>query len=591
VLACAVLAGSADGAAAATLTARSPAIAARLSVGAEFGTRRTVVSVTGRVRVRARGVALVLLRCADARCVRYGRRGRARRRMRRGPRKLAARLRVAPSPFARVELRVRRRVVAHATLRRPVAPAPPLGADGAAPAPAPAPAPRPSGSVSTMPPLSPAYDPAVPDYTVACEPGRSVRVVAAGEGVTIDGASTGERTLALSAGQSFRFSVDGREHSVRCLPRDWPGWTVTRDGRPQVEWIVLTPRAGAVGYTVIADDHGVPVWWRAGTAPLQDGRVLPDGSVAVGRVTDESYGRHPYERVALDGTSLGTLDTVGSSADPHDLELLPNGNALMLRYVRRDHVDLTSLGGPADASVLDGEVQEVTPRHELVWSWNSADHIATAETTWPLAQVVARNDGDDVYDLVHLNSIQADGDGVLLSARHADALYRIRRGDGAIDWKLGGAPRAESLDFLAGSFGPADLGGQHQARRLPDGTITLHDNGTRKGRPPRALRLAVDPLARTATILERVVDPRVRGSICCGGATRLPGGDWLVSWGYARTITELTAAGRPVLTLTLDAGFSYRAQSVPSTLVSRAALRAGMDAMHPRLSRRRASGP
>ena len=440
--------------------------------------------------------------------------------------------------------------------------------------------------MSATPPLVPAYDPAIPDYTVACEPARTVRVVAEGATIAIDGSSPAsgrlERTLALAAGQAFGFSIDGRSHSVRCLPRDWLGWTVTRDGTPEVEWMVLTPRAGDAGYTVIADDHGVPVWWRAGTPPLQDGRVLPDGSVAVGRVTDETYGRHPYERVALDGTSLGELDTVGTSADPHDLELLPDGNALMVRYAPRDHVDLSSLGGPADATVLDGEIQEVTPQHELVWSWNSADHIGLAETTWPLSQVRAKVDGRDAYDLVHLNSIQQDGDGVLLSARHADAVYRIRRDDGGVDWKLGGAPRAESLDFLAGPLGPADFGGQHQARRLPDGTITLHDNGTRKGRPPRALRIAVDPLARTATVLERMVDPRVRSSICCGGATRLAGGDWLMSWGYARTITELTPSGRPVLTLTLDEGFSYRAQSVPSTLVSRAALRAGMDAMHPR---------
>jgi hypothetical protein len=89
-------------------------------------------------------------------------------------------------------------------------------------------------------------------------------------------------------------------------------------------------------------------------------------------------------------------------------------------------------------------------------------------------------------------------------------------------------------------------------------------------------------------VVERVTDPRVASAICCGSATRLAGGHWLLSWGYSPLITELTATGRPVLTLTLDSGFSYRAQAVPSTLLSRAALRAGMDAM---ASRRRASGP
>jgi hypothetical protein len=581
-LACGLAAAPADGAAARTLSVRSPAITANLGLTAQFTPRRTTVRVRGRARVRQRGVALVLLRCADARCVRYGRRGRALRRLRRGQRRLALRLRVGPSPFARVELRAGRRVLAKATLRRPTVARPP-----SVPAPPEAAAPPAgAGSVSSSPPLVPAYDPAVPDYTVACEPARTVQVVATGGTVAIDGAppasGRAERTLALSAGQAFVFSVDGRSHSARCLPRNWTGWTVTRDGTPEVEWIVFNTFAGADGYTVIADARGVPVWWRVGPAPLQDGHVLPDGTVVVGRVTEGSWGRQPYERVALDGSSRGELDTVGTSADPHELALLPNGNALMMRYLRRDEVDLSSLGGPADATVIDGEIQEVTPEHELVWSWNSADHIGTDETTFPLAQIKARIEGVEAYDLVHLNSLQQDGDGILLSARNLNAVYRIRRGGGGVDWKLGGTPRAESLGFRAGPFGAADLGGQHQARRLPDGTITLHDNGTGKGRPPRALRFALDPLARAATVIERVADPRVASSICCGGATRLAGGHWLMSWGYAPTITELTASGRPVLTLTLDRAFSYRAQSVPSTLLSREALRAGMDAMHPR---------
>ena len=536
-LVCGLVAAPADGAAAKTLSVRAPAITAKLRVTAQFAPSRTVVRVRGRARVRRRGVAVVVLRCAGARCVRSGG-----RRLRRGRRRLALRLAIRPSRFARVEVRAGRRVLGRATLRRPAALArPPAGG-----APPPAPGPPPPAGVSTTPPLVPAYDPAIPDYTVACEPARTVTVVA--EGV--------ERTLALSGGQRFTFSAGGRSHSVRCLPRIWTGWKVTRAGTPAVEWMLFNTFAGgAAGYTVIADDRGVPLWWKAGAPPLLDGRMLPDGTIAVGRVSDVSFGRAPYAHFALDGTPRPVFDTVGSSADPHELEVLPNGNALMQRYVRRDHVDLSSLGGPADATVLDGEIQEVTPQRQLVWSWNSADHIGIAETEFPLSAIRTQIDGQEAYDLVHLNSLQRDGDGILVSARHVNAVYRIRRADGGVDWKLGGSGRAESLDFRAGTFGAADLGGQHQARRLPDGTITLHDNGTGKGRPPRALRFTVDPLARTATVIERVTDPRVASSDCCGGATRLAGGHWLMSWGYSPTITELTASGR--------AGADARARAQP----------------------------
>jgi hypothetical protein len=587
----ALMASAAHGA---TLSSRSHAVSAKLRVTGRFARHATVVRIRGPVHVRTRRAALVLQRCATARCARAGRREGAVRSLRPGRRQIRVTLRLGRSAFARVELRAGRRVLARTTLRRPgprSARPPVAGAPApvATPGPPTAPASGPE-SVTTVPPLVPAYDPAVPDYTVACEPARNVRVAAqapAGGSVSLDGgapvAGALERTLALSGGQAFTFAVDGKVHSVRCLPRNWTDWTVARDGTPEVEWIVFNTLAGAEGYTVVADDRGVPVWWKAGAPPLQDGRILPDGTVAVGRVSEGSWGREPYAHFGLDGTPLGEFDTVGSSADPHEIELLPNGNVLMDRYVPRDHVDLSALGGPADATVLDGEIQEITPQHQLVWSWNSADHIAVAETEFPLAATRTQIDGRDAYDLVHLNSFQRDGDGILLSARQLDAVYRIRRSDGGVDWKLGGTARPESLDFLAGPFGAADLGGQHQARRLPDGTITLHDNGTGKGRPPRALRFAVDPLARTATIVERVSDARIASSFCCGGATRLAGGDWLVSWGSTGTITELTASGGPVLTLELARGsFSYRAQSVGSTVVSRAALRAGMNAMHPR---------
>ena len=525
------------------LTVRTPALKASLSIRADFAARATTVRVRGHARVRRRAT-LMLVRCADRRCGRGARRQRVVRRL---SRRVRLTLRVKPARFAQLELRSGRRLLRRVRLRAPFR--------DAAVVPAPVPS---SSAVSTDPPLTPAYDPAVPDYTVACEPGRSVRVTVGSD----------VRTIPLRGGQAFSIG----SHRVRCLPREWAGFTVTRTGTPQSEWIVFN----TAGFTVIVDSYGVPVWWKAGAGPLVDGRVLPDGTVAVGRRSETAFDRYPYAHFALDGTPLPDIDAVGTRIDNHDFEVLPNGNLLLMAYVPREHVDLTAIGGPADAPVVDGLLQEVTPDRQVVWSWRSSDHVAVGETTFPIDQIKLPDGDRSVYDLVHLNSLQADGDGVIISARHLDAVLRIRRSDGGIDWKLGGTSTSQSLDFAG------DFGGQHMARRLPDGTLTLHDNGSRKGRPPRALRLALDPVARTARIVERVTDPRVASSFCCGGATRLAGGHWLMSWGGTPVITELAADGAPVLTLRLGAGFSYRAYPVSSSLLSRAALRAGMDAMAPR---------
>jgi hypothetical protein len=97
------------------------------------------------------------------------------------------------------------------------------------------------------------------------------------------------------------------------------------------------------------------------------------------------------------------------------------------------------------------------------------------------------------------------------------------------------------------------------------------------------VRYRLDTVARTATLLEEVTDSRVPSSFCCGSARRLPGGDWVMSWGSDPLITELTAVGAPVLTIELSKGnFSYRADPVLPGGLSRDALHSGMDAMHPR---------
>lgn len=56
---------------------------------------------------------------------------------------------------------------------------------------------------------------------------------------------------------------------------------------------------------------------------------------------------------------------------------------------------------------------------------------------------------------------------------------------------------------------------------LPDGTVTLFDDGTGLGRPARAVRYSIDTAALTATLLEWENDPADPGTFCCGRARRV----------------------------------------------------------------------
>ena len=325
-------------------------------------------------------------------------------------------------------------------------------------------------------------------------------------------------------------------------------------------------------------------------API-DAKLLSDNTVAYGSYFGGGFGSNPagaYYIRRLDGTLVRKLQAVGTTTDFHDLQELPGGNYLIASYKPRDHVDLSPYSGPSDATVVDAEIQEVTPAGSLVWSWNSKDHIDLAESTdwWRtiLLFPTPLPDGRTARDVVHFNSVEPDGGSVIISLRHTDGVFRIDRTDGHIQWKLGGTTTPESLTVL-GDPQTHPLSGQHDARRLADGTVSVFDNGTGQNRPPRVVRYQIDPVAKTATLVESLSDPEVPTSSCCGSARKLGSGGWLVGWGGPHFFGEYASAAPRVLSLKFDdTVFSYRSFPVPQGRLSAASLRQGMDTMFPRVT-------
>jgi hypothetical protein len=581
-------------ASAAELRVRDRAGSGTLELTARSGEGRVSLAADGALRAR-RWLRLVALRCPDRRCRTLLGAGSKARAISPGRHVVRKRLRLGRAAGLRVQLRAGRRLIAQ---RRVVPKARELPVSSDPPSDPPPEAPA-AFSIATDPPIGPTYDPAIPDYNVDCSADSSIRITAAvprDQTLVLDGgpSRTGtevDETITLQPNQGFRFTItDGsgtHEHGVRCLPADFPPMTFTREGTPQADLLAISPaRTGTGEYAMFVDSNGVPIWWMkaTGATPI-DVKLLPDDTVAWGRNNGFGYSRTYYDNVTLDGIFVAPISAVGpGGTDAHELLVLPNGNRVVLVYPLREHVDLSSFGGQADAKVLDGEIQELRPDGTLEWSWNSNDYIALSETedSWGV-EPESRFPGHDgeIYDIVHMNSVEPDGDGFIFSARHLNAVYRINR-DKTIDWKLGGSARPESLTIVGDPFAASRFGGQHDARRHPDGTVSVLDNGTTRGRPPSVVRYAIDPVAKTATLVEEVVDARASRSACCNSARILPGGNWVVTNDVERTISELTPSGDPVFTYQLAQGFTYRAIPYTSADVTRSQLRSGMDAMHPR---------
>ena len=462
--------------------------------------------------------------------------------------------------------------------------------------------------------LTPQFSPVIHDYVTHCAGSSSVQLtvtlppnVAIGlvepSGATVPSQTyeTGQfqRTMTMAAGQRLQFSLSNQSEgfSIRCLPADFPPLqipestvgdpTLTNNEStlPQAQWYVFalglghTPGVPAPpAYVIIADSHGTPVWWM--NEPLGsalDAKVLSGDQIAWTTTASGQY--------FIRNFSGRLLNTLTGSLDDHEIQLTPQGTYLVIQTVQRvcppDCADMSPWGGSPAAAVIDAEIHEIDSASNVIWKWRTRDHIALYETGQESWFPGVGN------DIIHMNAVSyVDPDHVLFSARHLNAIYRITKSTGAIDWKIGGAPRAESLtvteDMRPSALGPngISLNGQHDVRYWPDGTVSVHDNGTNANRRPFVVRYQIDMSSKTAEVVEEFADSRVTYSLCCGSARRISGGHWLVDWGDNQLTTEMVQ-GLPVLTIQYPTSdlFSYRAVPVLPGIVAADTLRAGMDAM------------
>jgi hypothetical protein len=471
-------------------------------------------------------------------------------------------------------------------------------------------------SISASPVLTPAFNPSVSDYTARCGTSLSVATnlavtVSAPSGTNVSVAGTAPRSGAFVVNvrrawdESFVFSVAKGSaapvsYTVRCLPTDVPGITAVRSGTPQAAYYLLSAigstSGGSTGgfsthYLEVVDTNGVPIWWYDTGYNVGDTKVLANGNIA----WLPAYGPLGLTQVPFTGSPVTTVQVPDGVADFHDFEPLPNGDWLMESYPITSGVDLSSIGGLSNTCIVDAEVEEVTPTGSQVWSWFASQHLSPTEINADLQSAARASTCAAPVDVWHLNSLQSLGSDFLVSLRFTNAAFRVNIASGNVVWKLGGTPTPQSLTISGDPLN--GFVGQHDARLLPDGSVTVFDNGndsvTAVPRPARMPRYQIDATAGTATMVQQIQDPNiVDASFCCGDARPLPGGDWVIGYGLQGVNTEVTSSGSRVLSLNFDDPssdpahpapglFSYRMTPVLPGTLTRAELRAGMDTMHP----------
>ena len=298
------------------------------------------------------------------------------------------------------------------------------------------------------------------------------------------------------------------------------------DNRGHVVWFHPLDTRGVTDFRV-QHYRGKPVltWWR--------GRPTHGKGAGNYAIVDTSY--RPVARVRPGNGLVG---------DIHEFLITKRNTALMTIFHR------VRVNG---ALVFEGALQEVdVATGRVLFEWHSLGHVALDESYEPRPKKASIP-----YDYFHVNSIDVDTDGnLLVSARNTHTVYEIDRRTGRIIWRLGG----KRSDF---TFGPgARFAWQHDARRLPDGTISLFDNeaAPQVGPQSRVIVLRLDMRSRRATLVRSFTHRPPLVAVDQGNAQLLPDGHFLVGWGHQPYVTEFDARGRTLFDLRFGRDSdSYRA--------------------------------
>ncbi|KEY68357.1 hypothetical protein S7711_01135 [Stachybotrys chartarum IBT 7711] len=251
----------------------------------------------------------------------------------------------------------------------------------------------------------------------------------------------------------------------------------------------------------------------------------------------------------------------GLSCDMHEFQITPEGTALLAVY-ESIPADLSSIGGSSSGWLLDCRFQEIDiETGQLLFEWKASEHFDVANTFKSMNGCQAFPSVFDgcgtfswgPFDYFHINSIQKDENGYLVSARNLHSIFYVNKETGAVAWTLGGKKNEFS------GFNETIFSWQHHARWHGD-AISLFDNAHGiwdggEGRDSRAMIIQVDPEAKVVEVKAQYPHPDHLHSASQGNVQVLENGNVFVGWGRPAVFSEFAADG----TLLLDAHFGASA--------------------------------
>lgn len=350
----------------------------------------------------------------------------------------------------------------------------------------------------------------------------------------------------LAPGNLITFQItrnDGfsQKIEVQTLPDDFPQYTVIANdptpGKILLSANTLSSTLEPNPYILILDENGNPVYYKhtQGESANFLRFVTADGKIRYSYIEADG----PQIASSLWGTDyvmdegFNIIDKVrilpygnhgDYPADLHDFIVLGDKHYVVLGYLPQEvsNVPTNLTGGKSTSNVLDTVIQEQL-NGQVIFEWHSTDHpdlyLDSVEPN------DFANSNSKIADYAHLNSITIDPkDGnFIASFRNLDEVIKISRTTGTILWKMGG------LGDQFGLTAQQKFSRQHYVRLLPDGTMTIFDNGV-ANEQTRLLDIGYNEQTKQITSYQAYA-PTQRYSFIMGSVQHLSNGRLFVGWG------------------------------------------------------------
>jgi len=317
-------------------------------------------------------------------------------------------------------------------------------------------------------------------------------------------------------------------YTLHARPLDHAPYTVSVNNNPEPGDLYLTPfdpdgRGAGFAY-LVGSDGGLKYYYRN-----PPGRDILDfkKTLIPGGATRYSFYDQAVAGIRVMDETFTTLTVVQAlpfpdgntyAIDGHDHVIVDDGHTLVGVYAAKTVNNIPALPGQS-LFVTGTGLQEIV-NGVAVFSWLSTDHPQLYACS-ARGNAFAANNG---ADYAHWNALAVDADGDWLATfRHFDAVLKINRNTGAVRWVLGGACDEFGLTAIQRFSSP------HDARRAPDGRLTLFDVGAANVLS-RVVAFSLDEAGHTVSTFTPYTRD-AHSSYNLGSAQLFASGRALVGWG------------------------------------------------------------